>query len=73
MLKYRVNVLRTLKSEETEVGEGAIVLLRCASRQMINLLREKYLSDKTCLIGDIDFLFAFDGVGMEEKHNFFKP
>ena len=45
-------------------------MLRCASRPMVNLLREKYLNDKTCLIGDIDFLFAFDGVGKDEKHAF---
>lgn len=73
MMKYRVKVLRTLKSEETEIGIGAVVLLRCASRPIIKLLRENYHKDKSCLMGDIPFLFAFDGVGIEKKEKYFKP
>lgn len=73
LMKYRVKALKTLKAEKTEVGEGAPVLLRCASRPMIKLLREKYLEDKTCLEGDIEFLFAFDGVGEGENDKYYRP
>ncbi len=62
-MKYRVNVLKTIKAEKTEVGAGVPVLLQYTSKPMINLLREKYLEDNTYLTGDIEFLFAFDGVG----------
>ena len=71
-MKYRVKVLQTIKAEETEIGEGAIILLRCASKQMIKLLRRKYLEKNNCLIGDIKFLFLFDGIGLEEKHKYLK-
>lgn len=72
-MKYRVKALKTLKTEKTEVGEDATVLLRCASRPMIKLLREKYLEDNACMIGDIEFLFAFDGVGEGENDKYFRP
>lgn len=71
MMKYRVKVLRNLKSEETEIGTGAIVLLRCASKPIINLIRESYQKDKSCLEGDVDFLFKFDGVGLGKSHKFY--
>lgn len=66
MMKYRIKVLKTIKAEETEIGIGAIVLLHCASRPIIKLLRENYHKDKTCLTGDIPFLFSFDGIGMKK-------
>lgn len=62
-MKYRVKVLKPIKAEETDIGIGAVILLKYASRQIISLLRRKYTEDKTCLIGDIDFLFSFNGVG----------
>ena len=62
-MKYRLKVLQTIKAEETEVGAGATILLKCASKQMIKLLRRKYTENKMCLMGDIEFLFSFDGVG----------
>ena len=72
-MKYRVEILKTIKAEETEVGVGLIVPLKCVSKPMISFLRRKYTEDNTCLIGDIDFLFSFDGVGIEENHKFYKP
>jgi hypothetical protein len=72
-MKYRVKVLKTILAEETEVGEGATVLLRCTSKQMIALLRRKYNEDKTCMNGDIEFLFSFDGIGLKENDHFYKP
>ncbi len=72
-MKYRVKVLRTIKAEETEIGVGTIILLRCASKQMIKLLRKKYTEDKMCLIGDIGFLFRFDGIGLGENEKFYRP
>lgn len=73
MMKYRVKVLRTLKSEETEIGKGAIVMLRCTSKPMVNLLRKNYLKDNSCLEGDIDFLFKFNGIGEDENCKYYKP
>ncbi len=72
-MKYRVKALKTVKAEETEIGVGAIILLRCASKQMIKLLRKKYTEDKMCLIGDIAFLFRFDGIGLGENEKFYRP
>lgn len=72
-MKYRVKVLKIIKAEETEVGAGAIILLRCASKQMITLLRRKYLEDKNYLVGDIDFLFRFDGIGLTENDRYYRP
>lgn len=72
-MKYRVKVLKTILAEETEVGVGTTVLLRCASKQLITLLRRKYNEDKTQLIGDIDFLFSFDGIGLKENDRLYRP
>lgn len=72
-MKYRVKVLKTIVAEETEIGVGAVILLRCASKQVITLLRRKYNEDNTQLIGDIDFLFSFNGIGIEEKFRNYKP
>jgi hypothetical protein len=40
---------------------------------MIALLHRKYNEEKTCVVGDIEFLFSFDGIGIEEKHKNYKP
>ena len=71
-MKYRVKVLKPIKAEETNIGIGATVILRCASKQMINLLRSKYLEDNNCLTGDVKFLFTFDGVGLKGNECLFK-
>ncbi len=63
-MKYRIKVLKPIVAEETELGVGAMVFLRCASKPMIKLLRERYQDDQTCLIGDIKYLFSFDGIGI---------
>ena len=44
-MKYRVKILKMIKAEETEIGVGAVILLRCASKPMINLLSRKYKED----------------------------
>ncbi len=72
-MKYRVKILKTIKAEDTKVGVEAIVKLRCASKQMINLLRRKYLEDNNCLIGDVKFLFSFNGIGLGKDDYLFKP
>lgn len=72
MMRYRVKILRILKSEETEVGKGAIVILPSASVPLIKFLREKYSEERTCMIGDISFLFTFDGVGLEKNDRLYK-
>ena len=65
--------MKPIKAEETDIGVGAKIILRCASKQMINLLRRKYNEDKTCIIGDIDFLFSFDGIGLDKNIKLFRP
>lgn len=61
----KITILQNIKAEDTNIGVGAIVLLEHSTPPIINLLRERYLEDETCLCGDIDFLFKFDGVGLE--------
>ncbi len=46
---------------------------RCKSKPIIKLLRRKYAEDKTYLIGDINFLFSFDGQGLSENDRKFRP
>jgi len=72
-MKYRIKVLKPIKAEKTKIGIGAIILLRCASKPIINLLRRQYNEEKTCIIGNVDFLFYFDGIGIEERFRDFKP
>lgn len=72
MNKFRVKVLRNIKSEKTEVGVGAEVMLQYASKPIISILRESCLKDNTCLNGDIDFLFTFDGIGEDENCKYYK-
>lgn len=71
-MKYRVKVLKTIKAEETEIGAGATILLRCTSKPIIKLLRQKYNEENTCLIGDIRFLFSFDGIGLSDEERYFQ-
>ena len=68
-----MKVIKTIIVEETKIGVGAIILLKCSSKQMIMLLNRKYTENKTCLIGDIDFQFSFDGVGLNVNDRLFRP
>ncbi len=69
----KIKIERAIVAEDTVLGAGAMLKLELASPPIIKLLRSRYLEDETCLSGDIEFLFDFDGSGMKEKENFFKP
>lgn len=69
-MKYRVKVLKPINAEETEIEAGTTILFSCASKPMIILLRQKYNEENSCLIGDIRFLFSFDGIGLSDEERF---
>ena len=66
-MKRKIKINKTIIAEETELGEGAILLLENATSPIIKLLRRNYEQDPTCISGDIEFLFEFDGEGMSEE------
>lgn len=68
MKKIKIN--KTLHAEDIELGEGAIILLQYATPPIIKFLRRKHKEDPTCISGDIDFLFSFDGEGLREKDRY---
>ena len=66
-MKRKIKINKTIIAEETELGEGAILLLEKATPPIIKLLRIRYNQDPTCISGDIDFLFEFDGSGIKSN------
>lgn len=53
-----------------DIGKGASVKLNVVSKPLALFLRARYLKDKTCLIGNIDYLFSLtdeDFEKMDEK------
>ena len=65
-MKKQIKINKPIFAEETELGEGAILLLDKATPPIIKLLRRKYNEDSACICGDIDFLFSYDGKGLRE-------
>ena len=63
-MKRKIKINKTIIAEETELGEGAILLLEKATPPIIKLLRRSYNQDPTCISGDIEFLFDFNGTGL---------
>ncbi len=57
-MKIKIN--KTIIAEETEIGQGAIVLLNKATRPIIRLLRRCYSKDPTCISGNIKQLLSYD-------------
>jgi len=62
-MKRKIKINKTIIAEETEIGEGATLLLEMATSPIIKLLRRNYLQDPTCISGDIEYLFEFEGNG----------
>ncbi len=63
-MKGKLKINKTIIAEETELGEGAILLLEKATPPIIKLLRRNYENDPNCISGDIDYLFSYDGTGL---------
>lgn len=68
---HKIKIKKDLFAEEIELGKGAVILLPHATPPIIKFLRRKYKEDPTCIKGDIDFLFSFDGTGINEDCEFF--
>ena len=64
-MKRKIKINKTIIAEETELGEGALLLLGKATPPIIKLLRRNYNQDPNCISGDIEFLFEFDGKGFK--------
>lgn len=60
-MKRKIKINKTIIAEETELGEGAVLLLKKATRPIIKLLRRSFNEDPTCISGDIEYLFSYDG------------
>ncbi|MBI9037526.1 MAG: hypothetical protein JEY97_05275 [Bacteroidales bacterium] len=65
-MKRKIKINKTIIAEETEIGVGLILPLEKLSPPIIKLLRRNYNQDPTCITGDIEFLFSFDGIGIME-------
>ena len=63
-MKGKIKIRKIIIAEETELGEGAILLINKATSPIIKLLRRSYESDPSCISGDIDYLYSYDGKGM---------
>ena len=59
-MKRKIKINKNIIAEETELGEGAILLLERATSPIIKLLRRSYNQDPTCISGDIDYLFEIN-------------
>ncbi len=55
-MKRKIKINKTIIAEETELGEGAILLLEKATPPIIKLLQRSYKQDPTCISGDISYL-----------------
>ena len=62
----QIQILKTITAEETELGEGATLIIENATPPIIKLLRRSYEKDPECISGDIDYLFSFEGTGLSE-------
>ena len=69
----KIKIERAVVAEDTVLGTGAILNLESASLPIIKLLRSRYLEEESCLSGDIQFLFEFEGTGLKEKEKIYKP
>ena len=63
-MKRKIKTNKVIIAEETELGEGVTIQLEKATSPIIKLLRRSYDQDPTCIRGDIEFLFSYDGDGM---------
>lgn len=57
-MKGKIKINKTITAEDTELGEGAILLIEKATEPIKELLRRSYKEDSTCISGDIDYLFS---------------
>ncbi len=67
-----IRIERPLSAYEIMLGKGVIIKLPHATSPIIKFLREKYLEDNTCITGDIEFLFEFNGEGLRPYNKFYK-
>lgn len=67
-----IRVERPLAAHEIVLGKGVILKLQNATPPVIKFLREKYLEDRSCITGDIEFLFKFDGEGLLPYNKFYR-
>lgn len=65
-----VVVRKRLVGEEIDIGVGAIIALNNATTPIIKFLRIKYKEDPSCIEGDINFMFSFDGEGLLERYKY---
>ncbi len=70
-MKKQIKINKTITAEKTQLGEGAILLLEKATPPIIQLIRRNYKKDPTCVSGDIDFLFEFEGTGISEDDRYY--
>lgn len=67
-----IRVERPLTAYEMRLGKGVILKLQNSTPPVIKFLREKYLEDRSCITGDIEFLFDFEGEGLPPIHKFYE-
>ena len=56
-MQKQIKINKTIIAEDTELGEGAILLLEEATPPIVKLLQRSYKDDPNCIGGDIDNLF----------------
>ena len=71
-MQRKIKIHKTIFAEETEIGVGATLLLENATSPIIKLLRRSYMVDPTCISGDIEYLFQFDGEGIEPEDYYYR-
>lgn len=62
-MEKQIYIHKPLTAEETELGEGLTLFLERLTPPIIKLLRRSYIEDSTCISGDIEFLFEYNGEG----------
>ncbi len=63
-MQKQIQTNKVITAEETELGEGVTLKLEKATPPIIKLLRRSYEEDPTCISGDIDYLYLYDGTGI---------
>ncbi len=61
-----VNKRLFCSTDNWDIGKGVIVNLKIISKPLALFLRVKYLEDNTCLIGNIERLFALTDEDFEK-------
>jgi len=59
-MERKIKINKIILAEETELGEGAILILDKATSPIIKLLRRSYNQDPSCISGDIEYLLNID-------------